>query len=93
MEGCMQVVEKCRRAGGLTKSATSQALIQGSELSHRHLTYLQPARVCKGAGLADPKLQDFHDTGQRQGIQEESSEDPVGPTVEQKLEAFLEPDQ
>lgn len=64
---------KCWRAGKVTSSATTQAQIQDSELSHPNIyLHLWTARACEGFGTADPKLQDLHDTGQQQEIWEES---------------------
>ena len=60
----------------MNNSATIQAQIQGFVLAHPTiLSYLWTAAACKGAVVAESKLQDFHDTWQQQGIWEKSGED------------------
>ena len=64
--------------GWLANPATTQDQNQGCELAHPHCN-IQP--ICSvGAhgrpGPADSKLQDLHDTGQQQIIQEESQWEP-----------------
>lgn len=59
----------------MNNSATTQAQIQGVELFHPNiLPHLWTAGESEGSGPTDPK-QDFHGTGQQQGVWEESGED------------------
>ena len=64
-----------RRARGLTSlDDNSQVEIQAFELTYpsNYPTDELTAGVHEGDSPTDPKLQDLHDTGQQQGILEES---------------------
>lgn len=52
-------------AGGLYNSATTHAQNKGYELAHQTSTHLWFAVAREGAGSADPKLQDLHNTGRQ----------------------------
>ena len=55
-------------ADGLMTSDTSQTQIQGFELAHPNIYPVD--ELHEGASPTDLKLQDLHDTGQQQDIQE-----------------------
>lgn len=61
-----------RKAVGLTNTDTSQVQIQGSEMANPNIYPIDELLKCmKGPVLQIQKLQDLHDTGQQQNIQEE----------------------
>jgi hypothetical protein len=56
----------------LTNSPTTQGQIQGFELVHPNIYLICELLEYVRTSPAEPKLQDFHDSGQQKDIQEAS---------------------
>ena len=69
---------------------STQVQNQGYELTHPNIHLISELLEHEKDVPTDPKLQDSHDTGQQEDIQEEPQREPIMDGV---AEASLEPDQ